>query len=336
MEQSISKDLLLQYFAGQVTVLQKQLIEEWVKDPAHEELFYECLHEWELKNSQYQADVILAVEKFHRFLEHKPAPDITDKTAAKNTSSVYRSYRIGWAVAASVLLIISANAWLFRDYILYKKYTTAFGETESIVLSDGSKVILNANSSLRVPRFGFGKSTRQVFLKGEANFSVVHTRNHQQFNVQTDPLFNVQVLGTEFTVSARTKKTKVVLTKGKVKVQYKQVKHQARQLTMKPGDLVILDKQQGQLRMERVAHPENYASWQNHRFVFDNTSLLEVCELLRDNYGLQVEVKGKRLQQQTLTGSFKAHSANEWLQALSALLQINVTRKDNHVILREY
>ncbi len=335
MEQSITKDLLFDYFAGKVTALQKQLIEAWAKDPVHEEFFYQCLHEWELKNSQYRVDVPLAIEKFRRFAENKPESNLVDKTAPKNTFFINQRNWMRWAVAASVMLILTANTWLFRDYFLFKTYTTAFGETSTISLSDGSKVTLNANSSLKVSRFGFGNTTRQVFLKGEANFSVVHTQDHQQFIVQTDSLFHVQVLGTEFTVSARTKQTKVVLTKGKVKVQYKQVKQQAKQLTMAPGDLVILDKQQGQLRMERVAHPENYASWQNHRFVFNNTSLVEICELLQDNYGLQVEVKGKRLQNQTLTGSFRARSADEWLQALSEILQINVIRKDNAVILTE-
>ncbi|QHT71468.1 DUF4974 domain-containing protein [Rhodocytophaga rosea] len=335
MEPSITKELLFKYFAGQVTALQKQQIEEWAKNPEHEEFFYSCLHEWELKNPQYQTDVPLAIEKFNRFLVLTAEPILQAAVSSRNTFSSNKRKWIQWGIAASLLLILAANAWLFRDRVLYQKYVTAYGATKSIQLSDGSTVILNANSSLSIPRFGFGASTRLVYLKGEANFSVVHTPDHKQFIVQTDPLFNVQVLGTEFTVSARTKQTKVVLTKGKVQVQYKQETQQARQVTMAPGDLVILDKQQGRLRKERVAHPEDYASWQNHRFVFDNTSLVEVCELLRETYGLQVEIRGERLKKQTLTGSFKARSVDEWLQALSDILQINVNRKDNRVLLTE-
>jgi hypothetical protein len=48
-----------------------------------------------------------------------------------------------------------ATAYLLRDSILYQHYKTTNGELSTIHLSDGSRVILNANSTLKVPRFGF-------------------------------------------------------------------------------------------------------------------------------------------------------------------------------------
>jgi transmembrane sensor len=48
---------------------------------------------------------------------------------------------------------------------------------------------------------------------------------------------------------------------------------------------------------------------------------------------LLVEIRGKRLEEQTLSGSFEAHSADELLEALAEVLEINVIRQDSRVIL---
>ncbi|MES2731132.1 MAG: FecR domain-containing protein [Bacteroidota bacterium] len=331
MRPTITREFLFDYFAGRITSLQKEMVDEWAKDPAHEELFYEYLHEWELQNPQYQANIPKAIDQYRQLLYQPQSLPEPEATTLNQRPPHSRSRWLGWTVAASVLILLSLGAWFSQDYFFFQTYATAYGETRLVSLADGSQVALNANSSLKVPRFGFGKNTRQVFLTGEANFSIVHTQDNQRFVVKTDSFFEVEVLGTEFTVSARAPQTKVVLTKGKVKVHYRKTESPTEQLIMAPGDLITLNKQ-GQLRLKRVIHPENYAAWKNGRFVFENTTISEIIELLKNNYGLDVEVKGKRLMEQTLTGSFKAITADELLQALSEILEINVIRQDNQVI----
>jgi transmembrane sensor len=329
----ITKDLLFAYFAGQATALQKQAIETWLEDSSNEEFFYATLHEWETKHLEYRADVNQAIQNFHQQLLNQNAPVATRSfRQGMHSSKTSRSWK-RWLAAAAVFLIIGSFSWCFKDYLLFRTYSTDFGETSALVLSDNSQVILNANSSLRVPRFGFGRSSRKVFLNGEANFSVVHTPDDMKFIVQTDSLFQVEVLGTEFTVFARERQTKVVLSKGKVKVQYGNSEEIITPLTMTPGDLVAVDKKQKKLQVTKVTHPENYSSWRENRFIFENTSLKEVKDILHENYGLEVEIEDDHLEDKTISGSFQARSANELLQAISEVLHINVLREDNHVIL---
>jgi ferric-dicitrate binding protein FerR (iron transport regulator) len=185
-----------------------------------------------------------------------------------------------------------------------------------------------------VPRFGFGNTTREVSLYGEAIFSIAHTPHHQQFVVHTRPDFKIVVLGTEFSVFARPRATKVALSKGKVQVHYQSDKQQTNQLTMKPGELVSLDEQ-GELALKKVQRPENYAAWKNNRFVFEKTSLQEIAAILQENYGLNLSIRGETLASQTLTGSFQASSADELLQAISEILSINVIRQDREVTLSD-
>jgi ferric-dicitrate binding protein FerR (iron transport regulator) len=72
-------------------------------------------------------------------------------------------------------------------------------------LPDNSTVILNANSSLRYQENWEAELLREVWVDGEAFFSVVHTHNHQRFRVNVTDDLKVEVLGTEFNVKDRRK-----------------------------------------------------------------------------------------------------------------------------------
>ena len=194
-----------------------------------------------------------------------------------------------WLAAASVVLVIVLAGLLFRNQIIYQTYTTAFGETRSLTLDDGTSVRLNANSSLRVPRWGFGRTSREVLLMGEADFSVTHTPDDQKFVVKTVKDFEVVVLGTEFTVFARNRGARVLLNKGKVQLHYQENKI-ARQVTMKPGDLVTLDPE-NHIALKMRKQPQLPPIGNEKRFVFEETTLEEVAYMLEENYGLQVEIK---------------------------------------------
>ncbi len=330
----ITKSLLFDYFAGQVTALQRSQIEEWALEPSNEEFFYLCLHEWELSRPMYQANLPEGIERFHKQLEMPSLADEqpTDAIKKRQPRNPWWTWSIQLA-AASFLLISLVTLWLYQEQIFTKTYATNYGQTQSFTLEDGSKVSLNANSSLSVPRFGFGSSTRTVFLKGEADFSVVHTKDDKRFLVKTGASFDVEVLGTEFTVLARENQSKVVLTKGKVNIQYRSKNQRPQLFTMKPGDLVSLTDK-GNMEIKKVLHPENYSAWKNNRFVFDKTNLKEIVTLLQNNYGIRAQIEDKELLDYSLSGSFQARNAEELLTALSEILPVSIQQKDKQVIFK--
>lgn len=344
MNTTVSPELLYDYFAGRVTALQRQTIAEWLRDPANEETFYHCLDEWERRKPQYIADPTDALPTYRAFLQqtHAPPAAPAQETTPTPTPVLQVARRawlsLGTLLAASVTLLLLAGGWLLRDQLRYRTIQTAYGETRSIWLDDGSTVVLNANSSLRVPRFGFGRAlwgprSRQVQLVGEAAFAVTHTPDDQRFVVHTTKGLDVVVLGTEFTVFSRPRETKVVLAKGKVLVNYPAAQ-QTKQLTLRPGDVVALDSG-GQLKRATTRKPRDFAAWQRHEYIFSNTSLREVSQLLHENYGLTVRIVGNDLPKQTLTGSFHAENVDELLQAISDVMGINVVRHDQQVVLND-
>ncbi|QHW00332.1 FecR family protein [Spirosoma endbachense] len=336
MKSTITKELVVDYLSGKASALQKQLIDEWVLVEENEEQFYAWLEEYEVTHPEYSANVEGAITNYHRFVEQIDAKDVAQPVTISTKKIDRVSYTTNWfhwSIAASFLLFILTIGYLKKEAWYYQTYSTAFGETKSVTLPDGSQVTLNANSSLRLPRWGFTKINRQVFLLGEASFSVKHTATHQPFVVQTNRKFNVVVLGTEFSVFARERKAKIVLSKGKVQLTI-QVGPVIQKMMMKPGDLITLDSQ-NHAQLTTTAQPEMHTAWRGHRYTFDGTTLQEIIYLLAENYGITAQVADKSLLSLTLSGSFTADNADQLAEVVDDVLGLQSTRQDNRMVISQ-
>ena len=332
MNIEITKEIIFNYLSGRASALQKRMIDDWVKKPENEELFYKWLVEYECQNPQYSTDIAAGLDRFNQLanqVDENPDGSILSETEEKEFTNF--SWR-WWAIAASIISVL-VTGWVYQDTFLYKTHRTEFGETQTITLSDGTQVTLNANSSLEVPRFGFGKKTRQVRLTGEANFSVTHTVDNQRFVVKTEKGVEVVVLGTEFSVYARRKEAKVVLNKGKVQLRY-QVGKTQKGLVRKPGELVTFDHS-NRRKKGITEQPEKHTAWKEHRFVFDDTTLEEFVRIMADNYGLKVIIADDSLAQRTLVGSFRANNADELLEIVSEIFNLQITKVGDTVLLTD-
>lgn len=327
MKHTLSKHILFEYLAGRATPLEKQQTEAWLKDEANSEQFYQWLFEWERMSPQYHPNTDQGFARLTDIIEEQ---GITGKTDSKSPTETRRIFRSDWLLAASVVFILCIAGWLLRKPILYRNYETEYGQTSAFILDDGSHVTLNANSSLLVPRFGFRTGQREVFLSGEAQFSVRHTSDHQRFIVKTSDTFQVEVLGTEFTVFARSRGTKVALSQGKIRLDYTEGLEK-RNLMMKPGELVTVN-QEGALTLESTETPELLAAWKEQRFVFNNTSVLEICALIEENFGTVVKIEDPEIATRTITGNFKAQTAEDLINVLTEVLNLQI-RKDKKSLL---
>ena len=322
------KSTLFDYLAGRANPMKRQLVETWLRDDANRSTFHAWLLEWERLHPQIDPDTDAA---FDRLLRRIDADEPVSPFRAGESAGTERrvTWFPRWLVAATVLLLLSAGLFLSRDRILYRTYRTAYGQTRPIQLPDGTLVTLNANSTLRVSRWFFGRfgdGGRAVWLAGEAEFSVTHQPNHQRFVVRTDNDFRVEVLGTVFSMYARPQRAQVVLSRGKVRVDAGR-----QQLLMKPGDRVTL--RHGHLHRYQTPRPDRYAAWKNHQFVFDGTSVADVCQLLTDTFGRRVTPADSTLARRAISGQFRAYTADELLQVLTEVLNLRVEKRPDHLIL---
>lgn len=169
--------------------------------------------------------------------------------------------------------------------VLYNTISTPKGGQYQIVLADGSKVWMNAASSLRFPTAFAGKQ-RNVELTGEAYFEVAKNAA-MPFNVQVNDL-NVQVLGTHFNVMAYNDENviKTTLLEGAVKVTKGTVAG-----LLKPGQQAKMDKDAGNIKIA-TADVEETMAWKNGLFLFNNDDIKTIMRQISRWYDVNISFEG--------------------------------------------
>lgn len=331
MKPQLAKEIVFIYFAGNATVLQKKLIEEWLEDPDNAESYFQWIQEWEMSRPQFLPDTGNAFEKIKLRIDAGEASSL-DNEAVADISLIYRKRIINtWKWAAVFLISTGFAGYFFRDGLFYRRYYTGYDQTKTLLLTDSSTVVLNPNSELRLLRWGFGLLGREVFLDGEAAFVVRHKVDHQSFIVNTTDHGKVIVLGTEFFVYTRKKDTRVVLSKGRVQISSQQF-HQP--LDMKPGEKASIDAK-GVIEIKPLSKLElaDPTVWKQHQFRFDQTSLADAAAQLNEVFGVDITVEDPELSEKQVTGTFKAREADELLTVFAEMLDMNIQVRQDKVYL---
>jgi ferric-dicitrate binding protein FerR (iron transport regulator) len=178
--------------------------------------------------------------------------------------------------------------------IKYNTIATPNGGLYQVVLSDGSKVWLNAASSLRFPA-SFSGNDREVELKGEAYFEISKQTRISKSGVERIPFVvhtnagDVQVLGTHFNVNAYANESsvKTTLLEGSVKVNYMNSS-----LLLSPGMQSQVDGN-GSMRLEENVNLEEIMAWKNGMFQFRSADIETIMRQVARWYDVDVEYAGK-------------------------------------------
>ncbi|WP_461789784.1 FecR family protein [Pedobacter sp.] len=165
--------------------------------------------------------------------------------------------------------------------------STPAGGKFSVVLSDGSKVWLNASSSIKFPA-AFVGDTRRVEIKGEAYFEIAKDKS-KPFYVKSGNS-EVKVLGTHFNVMAYPDEYRSELTLLEGSVQF--TKNGQSQL-LKPGKQIIYTEAEPETRQQE-ANIEEVMAWKNDLFVFNNTSIDEIMKELMRWYDVKIKYEGEK------------------------------------------
>ena len=182
----------------------------------------------------------------------------------------------------------------------YNKLTTPVGGEYSLVLSDGTKVFLNADSELKYPvEFSDGK--RIVDLKGEAYFEV-HKDSSRPFVVRMNGA-EVTVLGTSFNVNTYGDDGQIYTTLVNGSVRVSSVKNGQAEV-LKPGMQSVMDVQSGQLTVREV-DVEPYVAWREGRFVFRAMTLDLIMRQLQRWYDFEVFYQNPELKDYEFRGVIK-------------------------------
>ncbi|WP_449438879.1 FecR family protein [Pedobacter steynii] len=169
---------------------------------------------------------------------------------------------------------------------------TPRGGTYQITLPDGTKVWLNAASSLLFPSTFQGLGNRKVELSGEAYFEVAKDKA-QPFIVVTDKQ-EVEVLGTHFNINsyAYEQDTKTTLLEGSVRVRPSASNPlQSQSVVLKPGEQSVLNNSYLKIMPVDV---EVATAWKNGKFLFRKEKLESILNRLAYWYNVDIVYEGKK------------------------------------------
>ena len=169
---------------------------------------------------------------------------------------------------------------------LFNTMTTPRGRQFNVTLPDGTRVWLNASSSLRYPT-AFGGFERRVEVTGEAFFQVAQNKD-LPFIVNIGQQAEVEVLGTSFNVNAYADEPGIntTLLEGSVKVLAIK-KNEA--LVLKPGE----QAQQSEELQKKTVNVDEVVAWKNGAFNFNDMELPAVMRQLSRWYDVEVEYAGE-------------------------------------------
>jgi ferric-dicitrate binding protein FerR (iron transport regulator) len=244
-----------------------------------------------------------------------------------------------------------------RDIIsepLFVEYFSPLGSRSFVQLADGSKVWLNAGSTLKYQNT-FGTNNREIILSGEAFFEVKKNKD-LPFVVKTSEI-DIIALGTKFNVKAycEEKTIETTLIEGSVKLESTSVKL-SDDLFLKPNEKAVFTKKSqtvelianqkqniDQAKLEQVkpkleiiqsVEPEPIISWKEKRWVINNEKLGNLAVKLERRYDVNFIFDNDVLKEYAFRGTLEDETLEQIMEAikLTAPVKYVIDKKTVYVM----
>lgn len=225
------------------------------------------------------------------------------------------------AVMAAIALIGGYLAWPQISPVHEKTFTTQIGENRTLVLDDGSKVVLGGASEIEVR---YGKHLREIRLqKGEAYF--VDTHETERPFVVTVGKLSARAIGTAFDVRRGEGAVLVAVADGRVLVASEDGKApNGGAVEAKAGQQVVYRPTAAGLRISSI-DADNVAAWRQRRLEFIDEPLASVVAQLNRYSQKPLRIDSSSLKTLRVTGTVDLDNLSGWLHALPAIFPIKVT-----------
>lgn len=320
------EDLLAAYFTGQITDPERSEILSLLDT---DEEFVACFREME---ASYITSYIPVFEN----TKHENFKNVEKRIKARRTRiSFWKSIAAAASVAAAVLLgttLYTGHKFHDTECLFcesdYMTIVAKNGTGTETILPDGTKVCLNASSSLSFNRH-FGRSTRDVTLEGEGYFEVVSNLS-KPFRVHTGNAC-VTVKGTTFNVQSYADESEIAvsLIEGAVLLNTA-----SDEVALTPGNCAIVSRIDDKIRVER-ADPF-VSEWTKGKYVFSDKSIPEILQRVERNYGVRFVYADDLFSTERFTGNFSFNlSIDEILSYIDVDKKYRWTRNDDIIAIRK-
>jgi transmembrane sensor len=237
------------------------------------------------------------------------------------------------ALAASIAALSVAGGWFLgssREAVHAPVIETALGERRSLVLADGSKVVLNTDSRIEV---AFDSKARRIRLeRGQARFDVAKAAG-RPFIVSAGGK-SIVALGTAFDVRWTDAKLSVVLFEGRVSVSSGggvPLLNPKVAVTLEPGNRAQFER--SAVTVRPVGRLEREEAWVGGRAVFEGTPLSEAIAEMNRYTHRRLQLTDPAIGQWRISGTFSVEDVDAFARSLSDLLPLHAEFFNDRILL---
>jgi transmembrane sensor len=364
----MKEDILWRYFEGRHSEKEAETIIKWLDENDENRKSYILQKNAFIELNTF-ADKSLLVDAAHeKFLNRLTEND--QKNQLEKKSGIIRFQKLLLRYAAIFLIIVTSSTitLLFSGRLKVTSRNSAYeiqvpyGSRSKVTLPDGSKIWLNAGSSLKYNR-NFGISSRDVYLEGEAYFDVAKQKN--RFIVHTSHI-DLQVFGTAFNVKSYPDEQEIIATlvEGSVQISSRGLrtpvilKPKEKLTYYKPDNQVAVQSESGKIKTEEIqesiamnkslkisqvseikikedVNTEEATSWKDGKLIINNEPLEELVKKLERKYDITFIFNSEHLKQYTYSGTLRDFPLEQVLKAMELTSPIRYTIREKTVILSD-
>lgn len=205
--------------------------------------------------------------------------------------------------------------------LVYNTITVPYGRQFSLELSDGTKVNLNAGTSIRFPEQFIEGKNRQVFIEyGEAFFDVAKDPDHP-FVVNNKDL-DITVLGTQFNVSAYPEDDAMTTVLVEGSVQLTESSKFSKKTVLKPGYKAVWSDERPVFQVTE-ADLELHTGWRSGKIIMKSLPFSKMMKKLERHYNVIINSNDEKLNNEVITATFDEEGIEDVLKLINKIHPIS-------------
>jgi len=340
MKNKISPELLKKYLRGETSPEESNLIDKW----------YTSFDENNPDDFALLHGHKALEERILRRIRERIKPD--QQEASKKNTRPFLGTTMRWAAAITLLAVVGLGMFLFNqsksksDVITaqskvngVKKITNNTASISRQMLSDGTVILLQPNSSIEFPSI-FSQVKREVHLTGEAFFDVAKDKSWP-FIITTGDV-TVSVLGTSFNVKAyqeeneitvAVKTGRVLVTKSESSPDKIQ-EGEKEEIILTPNQEVVYSTLHENFLKKLVDEPAIILTKPTlFEMKYDGTPVVRIFEVLEENYGIDIVYDEKILAGCSLTTSMNEEGLYERIEIICKAIGAQYEITDSRIVI---
>ena len=347
--------LITRYLSGECSKQERILVEKWIKsDPEIKQSFDRLQQIWKVSDrfQNYSRRYKMDIESEWKRLSFKinSLEVQSNENEKKSTwkllvgkSSGKASPLIQLLRVAAIILVMLGGGYVLTQVLYiapepavtelesdphFREIATSTSQLAGVELTDGSKVNLSVESSLRLSN-QYNRIKREVYIDGHAYFDVLSDPD-RPFVVETSHAI-LTVLGTDFTVRSYPDDdyVQLVVVSGTVSLESR-VGNGRMQENLSKGQMGLLNKMTGELTVKQVK-ADRFLGWMNGQIIFDETPLWQVSRDLERWFGVTIEISDAPLRNLRFTAELSSRSLSHVLSVISHALEVEYEMDEDRV-----